>query len=132
MVKTMTYGGFWIRLLAYLIDVIILSVAAGILFGNTCSGTGYCASYEGWRMIIPMAYYIGFWIWKSATPGKMICKLRIVEADGKPLRPQTAVIRFLSYFVSAVALCIGFIWIGFDEKKQGWHDKLAKTYVVKV
>jgi uncharacterized RDD family membrane protein YckC len=125
------YAGFWIRFLAYIIDGIILSVVAGILFGNTCPETGYCSGYDGWRMIIPAAYFVGFWTWKSATPGKMLLKLRIVGMDGKPIDLKTAVIRLVGYAVSGIALFIGFIWIGFDEKKQGWHDKIAKTYVVR-
>ncbi|MEK9159812.1 MAG: RDD family protein [Patescibacteria group bacterium] len=132
MVKSLSYGGFWIRFLAYFIDGILLSVAAGLLFGNTCEGAGYCAGYDGWRTLIPVAYFIGFWTWKGATPGKMICKLKIVDLHGGPINIKTAALRFVGYILSGVALCIGFIWIGFDEKKQGWHDKIAKTYVVKL
>lgn len=132
MVKSLTYGGFWIRFLAYIIDAVILSVVAGLLFGNTCPETGYCSGYNGWNTIIPLAYMVGFWTWKGATPGKMICKLRIVNLDGSPIKFTTALLRIVGYAVSAIALCIGFIMIGFDPKKQGWHDKIAKTYVVKV
>lgn len=132
MAKTMNYGGFWIRLLAYFIDGIILSVVSSLLFGNTCADTGYCTGYNGWQMIIPLAYYLGFWTWKSATPGKMVCKLQIVDEAGKPINFKTAVLRLVGYALSAIALMIGFIWIAFDAKKQGWHDKIAKTYVVKV
>ncbi len=132
MVKSLAYGGFWIRFLAYIIDAVILSVVAGLLFGNTCPETGYCSGYDGWRIIIPLAYMVGFWTWKGATPGKMICKLRIVKLDGSPVDLKTAVMRILGYFVSTIAIGIGFIMIGFDPKKQGWHDKIAKTYVVKV
>lgn len=132
MVKSLAYGGFWIRFLAYIIDTVILSVAAFLLFGNTCPETGYCSGYNGWTILIPLVYMIGFWIWKGATPGKMICKLRIVSLDGGPIKLTTALMRILGYFVSGIVFCIGFIMIGFDPKKQGWHDKIAKTYVVKV
>ena len=83
-------------------------------------------------MIIPLAYMVGFWTWKGATPGKMICKLRIVNLDGSSITFKTALLRIVGYAVSAIAIGIGFIMIGFDAKKQGWHDKIAKTYVVKV
>lgn len=132
MVKSLAYGGFWIRFLAYAIDAVILSVVAGLLFGNTCPETGYCSSYEGPNVVIPLAYMVGFWTWKGATPGKMICKLRIVNLDGSPITFKTALLRIVGYAVSAIALGIGFIMIGFDPKKQGWHDRIAKTYVVKV
>lgn len=128
----MPYGGFWIRFLAYIIDGIILSVISSLLFGNTCEGAGYCTGYNNGEMIIPVAYLLAFWIWKGATPGKMICKLQIVNEKGGKITPKHAILRVLGYFVSFISLCIGFIWIGFDEKKQGWHDKIAKTYVIKV
>lgn len=131
MSKSTNYAGFWIRFLAYLIDAIILGVVAGLLFGNTCPETGYCSSYEGWRMIIPLGYVYGFWVWKSATPGKMALKLRIIDEKGAPLGPKTAAMRLLGYVVSTITLGIGFLWIAWDKEKQGLHDKVAKTHVVK-
>jgi uncharacterized RDD family membrane protein YckC len=123
MPSSLHYAGFWIRFLAYLIDAIILALLGGLLFGG---------GNEGWQGLISLAYIIGFWTWKGATPGKMICKLRIVDTEGKPIKIQTVLLRVLGYLVSGIVLCIGFFWIGFDAKKQGWHDKIAKTFVVKV
>jgi uncharacterized RDD family membrane protein YckC len=78
------YAGFWIRFLAYLIDSIILGVVGRILFGSQVtqydtsgSGVSFNVSYTGWRVIIPIGYVLIFWITLSATPGKMICKLKI-------------------------------------------------------
>lgn len=74
---------------------------------------------------------IGFWIYKFATPGKMITKMRIVDEKSwqTPTKAQM-VIRYLAYFVSAVPFLLGFLWIAFDKKKQGWHDKIAGTIVI--
>jgi uncharacterized RDD family membrane protein YckC len=133
------YAGFWIRFLAYIIDLIILGVIGKILFGNQVTqyqagrgGMSFSVDYSGWRVIIPLAYVVGCWIAFSATPGKMICKLKITQENGQKLTPQTALLRLVGYAVSAVVVFIGFITIGFDKKKQGWHDKIAHTYVVKV
>lgn len=134
---TLNYAGFWIRFLAYLIDAIILGTIARILFGsgaaNIDTSGGIMAGFQfnSWRTLITLVYTLGFWIALSATPGKMICKLKIVEENGQKLTWQKALLRMVGYVVSAVALFIGFIWIGFDKKKQGWHDKIAHTYVVK-
>ena len=87
-------------------------------------------SYEGWRVIIPILYFILFWGFLSATPGKMALKLKIVEEGGKKLTWPKAIIRFLGYIPSTIALFLGFIWIGFDKEKRGWHDMIAKTRVV--
>ena len=75
---------------------------------------------------------IVFWIVKSATPGKILLEITIVDAEtgGKPSNAQL-IGRYFAYYVSALPIMLGFIWVGFDKRKQGWHDKLAGTLVVK-
>jgi len=130
------YAGFWIRLLAQIIDGIILGTVSYFLFGGTSSVgsdgmTTYSIGFTNWQTLIPLLYTILFWIWKGATPGKMALGLRIVQTSGEKLSWGRAIGRYFAYFVSAFVFCIGFIWIGFDSKKQGWHDKLASTVVIK-
>lgn len=136
--KSMNYAGFWIRFAAALIDGVILGIIGRLIFGNevtniTMNNEGVSAGvyYTGWRNIVPLLYVIGFWIWLSATPGKLALKLKVVDEKGNNITWKTALIRYLGYFVSAAVILIGFITIGFDKKKQGWHDKIAKTYVIK-
>ncbi len=131
--QNMRYAGFWIRLLAFLIDSIALSVASSLIFGDKVASIqdgAYTVSFNGPYILIPIAYTIGFWMWKSATPGKMLLKLKIVQENSEQLDLKTAIIRYFSYIISAIVIFLGYIWIGFDAKKQGWHDKIAKTYVV--
>jgi uncharacterized RDD family membrane protein YckC len=73
-----------------------------------------------------------FWIVKSATPGKILLELSIVDAEtgGKPSNGQL-IGRYFAYYISVLPLMLGFIWVGFDKRKQGWHDKLAGTVVVR-
>lgn len=73
-----------------------------------------------------------FWFKKQATPGKRIFSLKIVDATTlqKPTKKQL-VIRIFSYLLSIVPLFLGIIWIAFDQKRQGWHDKIAHTLVIK-
>ncbi|HET7201064.1 MAG TPA: RDD family protein [Burkholderiales bacterium] len=72
-----------------------------------------------------------FWRFRGATPGKMLVKARIVTADGLVQASTARLIgRFLAYFVSIFGFCLGFLWIAFDKRKQGWHDKLAGTVVI--
>jgi len=132
----MQYSGFWIRFVAMVIDAVFLGIIASILFGSGTAQVGDGAvsasfSFEGWRMIAPTLYYILFGGWISATPGKYICGIKIVSEDGQKLSWGKSVLRYIGYFPSFLVFCIGFIWVGFDKKKQGWHDKIAKTYVVK-
>ncbi|OGH85939.1 MAG: hypothetical protein A2493_02605 [Candidatus Magasanikbacteria bacterium RIFOXYC12_FULL_33_11] len=125
------YAGFWIRFLALFIDFIALSII-GLLFGASSIGPFELAfAYMGWKVIVPITYFIGFWIWKSATPGKMILGLKIIDEKRLSINVSQAVIRFFSLLISAIPFCLGFIWAGFEPQKRGWHDLLAKTYVVK-
>jgi uncharacterized RDD family membrane protein YckC len=82
--------------------------------------------------ILPAFAVIIFWVYKSATPGKMATKLTIVDAatGGKPSMGQF-IGRYLGYFVSMLPLFLGIIWVGIDKRKQGWHDKLAGTVVIR-
>ena len=75
--------------------------------------------------------FVLFWIYKNSTPGKMLFKSVIVDANtlSAPSTFQN-IIRYLAYFISFAALGLGFIWIALDKRKQGWHDKLAGPVVI--
>ncbi|MCB2181965.1 MAG: RDD family protein [Desulfobulbaceae bacterium] len=82
--------------------------------------------------VLPAIAVIVFWVYKSATPGKMALKLTIVDAKtgGQPTTGQF-IIRYIGYYVSMLPLFLGIIWVGIDKRKQGFHDKLAGTVVIK-
>jgi len=133
------YAGFWIRTWASIIDtVLILLIIWPILTG--IYGVEYWQStsfVQGtWDVllnyILPAIAVIIFWSYKSATPGKMVTNLTIVDAKsgGKPSTGQF-IGRYLGYYVSMLPLFLGIIWVGIDKRKQGWHDKLAGTVVIK-
>lgn len=135
----MEYAGFWVRVGASLIDTVLLLIVTGPIL-TLIYGESYWASESGvkgfWDLlfsyVLPAVAVIVFWVYKSATPGKMALRLKVVDANtGR--QPSTArlVGRYFGYYVSAIPLCLGFIWVGIDSKKQGWHDKLAGTVVVR-
>ncbi len=138
--NTNEYAGFWIRAAASLIDTIlvgILILPIASLFGFSGTGLGdggVLLSAVGILLnyALPAVVIIVFWVYKSATPGKLLLKLRILDADtgNKPSNKQF-IGRYLAYYVSTVVFFLGFIWAGIDERKQGWHDKLAGTVVVR-
>jgi uncharacterized RDD family membrane protein YckC len=73
-----------------------------------------------------------FWARVQATPGKMLLHARIVDAKtGADPRPMQLLIRYVGYFVSTIIFGLGFLWIAFDGRKQGLHDKMAGTVVVR-
>lgn len=126
------YAGFWMRLTAALIDLVLIAALLGPLT-LALTGQGPTLTEGGLiNFLVPAVVIIAFWNWKSATPGKLLLRLEIVDADslGKPALSQW-LLRYLGYVLSAIVLLIGFVWIGFDDRKQGWHDKIATTVVVR-
>jgi uncharacterized RDD family membrane protein YckC len=133
------YGGFWVRVGAALIDsalvVLVIAPILTLIYGQEY-WLGSDSSSEILSIIInyvfPALAVILFWIYRSATPGKMVFNLTIVDATtgGKPSTGQM-VGRYFGYYVSTVPLLLGIIWVGIDKRKQGLHDKLAGTVVIK-
>jgi uncharacterized RDD family membrane protein YckC len=138
-IEELEYAGFWIRVGASLIDAIILiiitwpimSMIYGDAFWNSDSLLLGPADFL-MNYVLPAVAVVLFWLYKSATPGKMILHLKVVDAHtGAPLRTGQAIGRYLGYFLSGIPLMIGIFWVGWDRKKQGWHDKLANTVVIR-
>ncbi len=134
------YAGFWIRVAAALIDSVLLAIITVPfliwIYGfdrylvesdKFIHGTAdFLISY-----VFPAVAIIIFWIARQATPGKMLLSLKIVDAKTfGPLRPGQAIGRYLGYYVSMFGLFLGLFWVGWDARKQGWHDKLAGTVVI--
>jgi len=134
------YAGFWIRFWASVIDSILVSLIITPLliaaFGWDYFTSSRLVRYGPLDFIIswgaPTFAIVLFWVYKSASPGKMFFSARIVDAEtGQDPSARQCVVRYLGYFVSAVPLGLGFFWVAFDRRKQGWHDKLAGTVVVR-
>jgi uncharacterized RDD family membrane protein YckC len=135
------YAGFWIRLGAALIDtVLIIAITYPLLYAiygaqhfsesKASFISGPAEVLISW--VLPAVASILFWRSKQATPGKMALSLKVVDArTGKALSFGQSVARYLGYFVSSVPLCLGFFWIGFDARKQGWHDKIGGSVVIR-
>jgi uncharacterized RDD family membrane protein YckC len=83
-------------------------------------------------MVISIAYFAAFWAWKGTTIGGMVLNLQVVRTNGQPMTLPTALVRGFAALFSAVVCFMGFFWIGWDRDKQGWHDKIAGTVVVRV
>lgn len=144
------YAGFWIRVGASIIDTIVMLIVfvplAMMLYGvnyvssetTTQNSSSFSSSFaltggDNFLLnyILPAVLVMAFWIYKSATPGKMLTKLKIVDAKtGKKPTILQFILRYVGYFVSSIFL-LGFIWVAFDKRKQGWHDKIAGTVVIR-
>jgi len=134
------YVGFWKRLVAMLIDTLILLVIIVPLL-LAIYGRGYFSLVEGggfaglWdfliQVVFPAVAVIVFWRYRGATPGKMAISARIVDArTGQAPSTGRLVVRYFAYLASMLPLFLGFIWVAIDRRKQGFHDKIAGTVVV--
>ncbi|MBN1663187.1 MAG: RDD family protein [Deltaproteobacteria bacterium] len=146
------YGGFWRRWGAMLIDslilymILLIFVLAGaaafrlnlsmsefkFLVGEFGEMSGaYLVIYYGANLLISMAYYTYFHGTSGQTIGKMIFGLRVVQATGENMTFGIAFLRWVGYLISGLCFYLGFLWAAFDGKKQGWHDKIAATVVIR-
>ncbi|MGY1457564.1 RDD family protein [Luteimonas sp. A534] len=139
--QELEYVGFWARVGATIIDwIIILLVTLPLtvmIYGWEYFTNDEAPFFAGpadflisW--VLPFVAVVLFWVYKQATPGKMAVSARVVDArTGNPMSVGQAIGRYIAYFVSTIPLFLGIIWVAFDPKKQGWHDKLAGTVVVR-
>lgn len=147
------YGGFLRRLFAFLVDMAILCFVSLILLligllalglrddamsrvpassMDLTHGIGiFVLLYIIACFLSGMTYYTWFHGISGKTPGKMLLGLRVIQASGDPMTLGIAFLRWAGYLISAPALFLGFIWIAFDGRKQGWHDKIAATVVIR-
>lgn len=138
---TSQYAGFWIRFLATLIDAVIIGVLIAIpltyIYGSQYWFAEDPVLVRGtWDLIlnyvVPIVLTIFFWLQFRATPGKMLTCIQVVDADTlQTMSLKQSVIRYFSYIISTLPLGLGFIWVAFDQRKQGWHDKIANSLVIK-
>ena len=124
-VVELDYAGFWIRVLASVVDSLILTVPSIVLaFVDSTGLVGLVGS---------AAYYILFTGLRGQTPGKMVVGIKVIREDGSLPGLGVAGLReTIGKIVSGIALFLGYLWVAFDPKKQGWHDKMAGTVVVVV
>lgn len=133
------YAGFWIRAGASVIDALLLMIVLlplmFFIYGEeyfTSEDLVVGAADLILNYILPIVIIIWFWLRFQATPGKMATRLTILDAStGGPMNFRQAIIRYIGYIISTLPLGLGYIWVGFDKRKQGWHDKLANTVVIR-
>ena len=141
-VTTAELAGFWTRSAAYVIDVFLLcAVCWGISFTiGTIVTRGdpfqsppiLLHSSFGLFGAASLLYFPAFWKRRGQTLGKMALGIRVIRTDASSLTWEASLIRFLGYVISWATLSTLFIWVAFDSRRQGVHDKMADTYVIVV
>jgi len=144
------YAGFWIRAIAYGIDALIVQVLSAVILAvaglGFMSGAGEARFEDLFSRIFEMNFnflqvasvavnlaYFTFFLGRSGqTPGKMLCRLKVVRTDGASITYSQALVRTIGYYINAFTLCLGFLWVAIDRRKQGLHDKIASTFVIRL
>ncbi|HEY7968877.1 MAG TPA: RDD family protein [Candidatus Limnocylindrales bacterium] len=135
------YAGFWIRVVAWLIDGVAIGILTSAL--TPLMGTRAMVAFDGstfqvdaeanaFGALLGLAYFVGLWAWRGQTVGMMPFGLHVVRTvDGARPDIVQAFLRYVGLIISFAVLLLGVIWVAFDGQKQGWHDKLARTVVVR-
>jgi uncharacterized RDD family membrane protein YckC len=140
-IESLQVVGFRRRALASMIDTFLISLITmpallwvyGRMYFADVSGESAGSFDDFMNYGFPFVATLSFWFFWAATPGKLLLDMKIVDAEtGERPKFSQWVIRYVGYFVSLIPLGLGFIWVILDPKKQGWHDKMAKTIVVEV
>lgn len=135
------YVGFWPRVGAAIVDTILVMVITTPLLVWIYGWAYYTDPDKPFiagradillSWIFPAVAVLLFWLYKRATPGKMAIAAQVVDArTGNTLTVGQSILRYLGYFVATLPLFIGIIWVAFDPRKQGWHDKIAGSVVIR-
>ena len=139
-----SYAGFWIRVVAYLIDSILLVTVQSVLsllINLTIGMLGIATDGDPaintviWLFgaVLSISYAVFFIGYCGQTPGKMALRIKVIRTDGSPVNYGRAALReVLGKFISSILLGIGYLMVAFDSRKQGLHDKIADTFVIKL
>lgn len=143
---SVAYGGFWVRVVAYLIDGILLNIVFGIIGAilgvsmipadptkmESMAGMEDMGRFQLVALVVTWLYFA---LMESsprgATIGKMALGLRVVDEQGNRISFARATGRFFAKFVSTIILMIGYLMVAFTDRKRGLHDMIAGTLVIK-
>jgi uncharacterized RDD family membrane protein YckC len=121
-------ASLWERLAAGFLDLVLVSILTGVAHKSLLAFFG---APPVW-LVVSLAYFAGMWTWKGTTVGGIVLGLKIVRLDGGPLTFVVALVRALAAAFSVIILFLGFLWIAWDADKQGWHDRIAGTVVLRL
>jgi uncharacterized RDD family membrane protein YckC len=148
-------AGFFIRFAAMVMDLLFVTMldgallfGGGVLIGKTTGIIDMVLTSRGFEFLpvvtplleaavissvcVPPLYFIVMTAVFGQTIGKMITGIRVVRSSGRPVSAVRSLIRFIAYVPSGALLFAGFFWVLWDPQRQGWHDMLADTVVIRL
>jgi len=143
-VDALPKAGFWMRVVATFIDAFIVFIIEFLLgsllayiglsiLGNTATAGGITMIVQLFGFAISFSYYVFFTGYCGQTPGKMALRIKVICRDGSPIGFGRAALREIpAKFISGILFGIGYLMVAFDDQKQGLHDRMVNTYVIKL
>jgi uncharacterized RDD family membrane protein YckC len=146
-VRFVWVAGFWLRLLALLIDVVavtgvmsVMVVLSWLLRGGGAGGAfGFFAQNPKALLVLVIIYlllvgtYMAlFTLFGGQSLGQILLGLQVIHEIGQPLTTTQVLLRMLGMVLAALPGLAGFIWVGFDLQRRGWHDYIGQTLVVRL
>jgi uncharacterized RDD family membrane protein YckC len=134
------YAGFWIRVAATMIDSLLLVGISFLIFNPIRRATGYegaiFSPIDLIELIVDFLYIILLTWWSGQTLGKMLTGIRVISARnggirGKLTLGQVILREVVGKMLSSIPLGLGFLWVAWGDRKRGWHDMIAKTFVIR-
>lgn len=142
-VPPLAYAGFWRRLGAAVLDMLVFSIGSTTLLylmygpaylaapADAGGQPGYHAAETLLGNVVPLILIPLLWVTLGGTPGKLLMGCVVADAaTGRRIGWRQALLRLLGYAASALPLGLGFLWVGWDKRKQGLHDRIAGTIVI--
>jgi len=139
--STTEFGGFWIRVEAFFVDLVVLTIIKLLVLSPFLAGSlgGSVVAKIAMGVVVPISSLVIPWIYFAvlhssvwqASVGKMAVGLKVVDKRGHQISFGRATGRYFAKILSALPVGLGIIWIAADDRKQGWHDKIAGTVVVR-
>jgi uncharacterized RDD family membrane protein YckC len=147
------YAGFWIRAAARLIDFLVIlgvynlfylvdtvGASAGLWPPTEIEGLWEMGGHFSAEMAIRALFFFGFPVFYyvylhgayGQTFGKMAFRIKVINEDGTQLGFRGAFLRWLGYFLCVFTLYLGYVWAAFDKRKQGLHDRVCRTLVIRI
>jgi uncharacterized RDD family membrane protein YckC len=124
-------AGFWERMAAGFLDAVLIIIVVGMVQGPFYFMLRFMHG-PPFGFLVALAYFAGMWTWKGTTVGGIVLGLKVVRQDDQPITFAVALVRALAGAFSIIVLFLGILWIAFDHDKQGWHDKIAGTVVLRL
>jgi len=119
-----------LAIIPWLVTILLESIGIGSLTTRWMDGVERLLASGIFAILFSYFYYAFFWFFAGQTIGNAVAGIRIIRTNGKRVGPFRTLLRLIGYVIALIPFGLGFLWVLIDNRRQGWHDKLAGTCAV--